>query len=102
LLDASGHEMLLVPQVLYEYWVVATRPTDVNGLGLEPSHVRQLISDWLEIFTLLRDERGVFRFWQELVTRQNIRGKTGHDARLIAAMQRQKVYRKICQRSGGQ
>jgi len=25
-LDANGHECVVVPQVLYEYWVVATRP----------------------------------------------------------------------------
>jgi len=25
------HELCLVPQVLYEYWVVATRPTSENG-----------------------------------------------------------------------
>ena len=31
LLGKSGHEMALVPQVIYEYWVVATRPTDVNA-----------------------------------------------------------------------
>jgi len=56
-LDASGHEMILVPQVLDEYWVVATRPAEVNGLGLDAAHVDQMISDWLDFFTLLRDER---------------------------------------------
>lgn len=25
-LAVSGHELIVVPQVLYEYWVVATRP----------------------------------------------------------------------------
>lgn len=29
-----GDQPAIVPQVLYEYWVVATRPTSQNGLGL--------------------------------------------------------------------
>jgi predicted nucleic acid-binding protein len=90
-LGVIGHDIVLVPQVLYEYWVVATRPVDVNGLGLEPSVVDKLISDWLEFFTLLRDERGIFSIWRELVSLQNVRGKTAHDTRLVAAMQRHAV-----------
>ena len=30
----GGHELVLVPQVLYEFWVVATRSERQNGLGL--------------------------------------------------------------------
>ena len=33
-LDSAGLELCLVPQVLYEYWAVATRPPSANGLGL--------------------------------------------------------------------
>ena len=87
-LAANGHEMILVPQVLYEYWVVATRPAEVNGLGLDAARADQLISEWLNVFTLLRDERKVFRFWRELVTRHDVKGKNAHDARIVAAMQR--------------
>jgi len=29
----QGHELRIVPQVLYEYWAVATRPASQNGLG---------------------------------------------------------------------
>ena len=28
LLDERGHECVIVPQVIYEYWVVATRPLE--------------------------------------------------------------------------
>ena len=32
-----GGKLCLVPQNLYEFWVVATRPTNVNGFGpIEP------------------------------------------------------------------
>lgn len=88
---ALGLEGVLVPQVLYEFWTVATRPTAVNGLGLDPAQVRVLIDDWTALFPLLRDERGVFPRWYDLVTTGDVKGKQAHDARLVAAMQRHGV-----------
>jgi predicted nucleic acid-binding protein len=32
-LISVGHECVITPQVLIEFWVVATRPLEVNGLG---------------------------------------------------------------------
>ena len=32
-LESVQHDKALCAQVLIEYWVVATRPRDVNGLG---------------------------------------------------------------------
>lgn len=32
-LVSEGHKLHIVPQNLYEFWVVCTRPTAVNGLG---------------------------------------------------------------------
>jgi len=87
-LQGDGHELCFVPQVLYEYWVVVTRPASENGLGMPPAEVHKAIDMWLELFTLLRDERGVFSLWRELVLQHGVRGKNAHDARLIAAMKR--------------
>lgn len=87
-LDSDGHEGVIVPQVLYEYWVVATRPAAVNGLGMDLASVEASLSKWLSVFRLLRDERGIFGFWRELVTNHQVQGKNAHDARLVAAMQR--------------
>lgn len=91
LLHANEHELVLVPQVLYESWVVATRPRTVNGLGLDSAQVDRMLSEWIELFTLLRDERKVFRFWRELVSSHDVCGKNAHDARLVAAMLRHGV-----------
>ena len=82
------HELCLVPQVLYEYWVVVTRPVADNGLGMPPSEVDKIVDLWLDRFTLCRDERGVFSIWRELVRQHNAKGKSAHDARLVAAMRR--------------
>ncbi len=55
-----GDQPAIVPQVLYEYWVVATRPTAQNGLGLTPTSARQAIDEFLKSIVLLGDEQGIF------------------------------------------
>ncbi len=35
ILHEQGHDGVIVPQVLYEYWGVATRPLVNNGLGVD-------------------------------------------------------------------
>ncbi len=90
-LESAGHELCLVPQVIYEYWVVVTRPAKENGLGMPPVDAERAVSLWLEIFTLLRDERGIFANWRELVVRHEVKGKLAHDTRLVAAMTRHSI-----------
>lgn len=86
-----GDQPVVVPQVLYEYWVVATRPVLQNGLGLSPANARIAIDEFLISIVLLRDERGIFDNWLTNVTDLSISGKRAHDARLLAAMQRHGV-----------
>ncbi len=86
-LHAHGQECAIVPQVLYEYWVVATRPVNVNGLGMETGVVEQALEKWATLVKLHRDERGVFGYWRDLVSAHEVKGKNAHDARLVAAMQ---------------
>jgi len=90
-LDLHGHECVIVPQVIYEYWVVATRPLVNNGLGMAVDIADQAIASWATVFRLLLDERGVFQLWRGLVTGNDVKGKTAHDARLVAAKQRHGV-----------
>ncbi len=33
-LESDGETIFIIPQILVEFWVVATRPIDVNGLGM--------------------------------------------------------------------
>ena len=83
--------LCLVPQVIYEFWVAATRPVEVNGLGIRVPQAELMVKELLRDFVLLKDERGVFGNWQSLVVDYVIQGKTAHDARLVAAMQRHNV-----------
>jgi len=87
--------LVIVPQVLYEFWVVATKPTNSPrpGLGLSHDEARALVTRFTEFFRLLRDERRVFENWIQLVYDYKVSGRAGHDARLVAAMQRHDIDR---------
>jgi predicted nucleic acid-binding protein len=89
----ARESLCIVPQILYEFWVVATRPIDVNGLGMTASQAQADIAKIVTRFRLMRDERGVYKRWEVLVTALGVVGKNAHDARLVAAMQRHGVTR---------
>lgn len=55
-----GHVPCLLPQSIYEFWVVATRPLNVNGLGMSPDEAREEVDSMLSLFPLLQDERAIF------------------------------------------
>jgi predicted nucleic acid-binding protein len=85
---ADGHELRIVPQVLYEYWSVATRPIEQNGLGFATDVVDADIQQFSRVFSVLRDERGILEPWRTIAAAHNVQGKQAHDVRLVAAMQR--------------
>ncbi|MBA4105430.1 MAG: PIN domain nuclease [Pirellula sp.] len=87
-LAASGHELVLVPQVLYEYWVVATRPAANNGLGMTADEAAADLDKFCARFVVMLDVDSIFEAWRDLVSRYAIVGKKAHDARLVAAMVR--------------
>jgi len=87
-LEEAGHELRLVPQNLYEYWVVATRQVKNNGLGFSSGQVDGYLQSFTALFPLLKDERTIFEHWRKLVTEHEVHGKPAHDTRLVAAMQR--------------
>lgn len=82
------HELRTVPQVLYEFWAVATRPVENNGLGLSVATVDMQLRLYQTLFPTLRDERGILLRWQTLALESSVVGKQTHDARLVAAMYR--------------
>lgn len=87
-LRAGGHSPTLVPQCLYELWAVATRPVEVNGMGLSVEDALTKLQIAKRMFQVLRDERAILPRWLELVETYQVTGKPSHDARLVAAMLR--------------
>jgi predicted nucleic acid-binding protein len=86
LLRSKGHRICIVPQNLYEFWVVATRPIENNGLALTPSQADRITSRIARVCLLLRDPPELYDEWRRLVLANNVSGKNAHDARLVAAM----------------
>jgi predicted nucleic acid-binding protein len=90
-LDAGNHHLVVVPQNLYEFWAVATRTVQANGLGHSTDNASALIGRICGLFRLLRDERTIYESWLTLVEQHRITGVNSYDARLVAAMQRHGV-----------
>lgn len=85
-LSQEGHRLHVVPQNLYEFWVVCTRPVSVNGLGKTAPEAVAELSGIKSLFLFAEDTPAVFTTWEQIVTSIPVIGKNGHDARLVAAM----------------
>jgi predicted nucleic acid-binding protein len=85
-LIASGHRMRLTPQVLIEFWAVATRPADKNGLGWTTSRTEIEIDALTSRFGMLGDRNAILPIWRSLVSTHEVKGKNAHDARIAAVM----------------
>ena len=86
-------EVVIVPQSLYEFWAVATRSQDVNGLGMDIARVRQWIATFQRMFCLLSEPPEIVRTWAALVEQHAIKGFRAHDARYVAMMQLRGIQR---------
>ena len=87
-LQRRGETLAIVPQNLYEFWVICTRPagSPQNGLGLSVEQAHTERSKALSLFTFFPDNAAVYTEWERLVVSHQVKGKTAHDARLVAAM----------------
>ncbi len=99
-LTASGATLLVASQNLIEFWVVATRPVSVNGLGLTPAQTALELANFQIAFNLLPDVAAIFTHWQRIVTTNAVQGKQAHDVRLVAIMKAHGI-RKILTFNGG-
>lgn len=88
---AKGDNIFITPQILIEFWAVATRPIDVNGLGWSSTLTETEIQELRLQFPMLEDQPGLFPAWLQLVKQYDIQGKKVHDARLVAIMQTHNV-----------
>jgi predicted nucleic acid-binding protein len=86
LLLVQPDEPVLVPQNLYEFWVVCTRPVAQNGLGFSPQQAHAELSRLRTLYPLLDDTAALLPQWEQLVSQYQVVGKNAHDARLVAAM----------------
>ena len=85
-LNTRGEDLCVVPQVLYEFWTVCTRPAGANGLGMTTAEAHAEQTKALSLFALLPDTAAIFPEWQRLVVQHDAKCRNAHDARLVAAM----------------
>jgi predicted nucleic acid-binding protein len=85
-LNRRQQRMCIVPQVLYEFWAVCTRPPGENGLGMSTPNATAEQTKVISLFTFVPDSPAIFAEWQRLVAQYDVKGKNSHDARLVTAM----------------
>ncbi|MBO1056271.1 MAG: PIN domain-containing protein [Dolichospermum sp. JUN01] len=85
-LKKQGYLLCIIPQNIIEFWAVATRPLDKNGLGLSITQAEEESEKLKKIFILELDTPQIFTEWESLVIKYQVMGKQVHDARLAAAM----------------
>ena len=83
---ARGEELLLAPQVVMEFWSVATRPKDVNGYGWTAAETEIEVANLMAQFSLLPETSAVFAEWLRLVGVRGTIGKQVHDAHIVALL----------------
>jgi predicted nucleic acid-binding protein len=85
-LIAQGATVYVTAQNVIEFWSVATRPVDANGLGWSVEAAAQEVERIMALFPSLDDTPAVFAHWQTLVAAHRVIGRRVHDARLVAVM----------------
>ena len=96
----ENHDVFITAQNIIEFWAVATRPVEVNGLGWNPERARCEVAALLEKFPLLPDHPDIFPNWIRLVQDIPVFGKRVHDARLVAVMKTNAVEHLLIFNSG--
>jgi predicted nucleic acid-binding protein len=82
----QGDQLSVVAQNLIEFWAVATRPRESNGLGLSIAETAAHVTSFQQTFKLFLDTPAIFPEWERLVQAHLVSGRQSHDARLVAAM----------------
>jgi predicted nucleic acid-binding protein len=92
-LRRKGEVLCIIPQNLYEFWVVVTRPAAQNGLGMSPTQAQSELSRLKALFSLLDETPAILPQWEQLVAQHQVSGKNAHDAHLVAAMMVHRISR---------
>ena len=94
-LRRRSHVPAVCAQVLIEYWVVATRPVDVNGFGLSVADAVQDLRYICNSLSCLPEPPDIARRWRDIAEQYGVQGLKAHDARLVALMQAHNITRLV-------
>ncbi len=85
-LRSRGEELHVLAQNLYEFWAIATRSPEYNGLGLSIAEAQVEMEKIKSLFRFLADVPAIYPQWERLVSQHAVIGRNAHDARIAAAM----------------
>ena len=85
-LIAEGQNCLITPQVIGEYFSVATWSVSSNGLGWEFKKGQVERDQWLSRCALIPETNEIFPIWLRLIDEYRVTGRKIFDYRLIAVM----------------
>jgi predicted nucleic acid-binding protein len=86
-LESQGDSVYITAQNLIEFWALATRPLEANGLGMTPMQASAIAQKIEAGFALLMETPTVFPIWKRLADLHSIVGRQVYDTRLVAVMQ---------------
>ncbi len=85
------NNLWITAQIAREFLVVATRPTEVNGLGLSTDDALKNIDEFRRFVQMAPEEKPSLQYLIELVRKYKITGKKIHDAAIVATMQATRI-----------
>ena len=80
------HSVFVCAQNIAEFWNVASRPADRNGLEFSHEEVFQEVNEIESFLMLLPDIPAIYPAWKNLVRDHRVQGVKVYDARLVAIM----------------
>lgn len=88
----SDEELVICPQVIYEFYAVATRPVEARGgLGMSGERALSQIQKFHANYLFINDSENLFNVWLQLLQKYNSLGTSAHDTRLVAFMKSQNI-----------
>lgn len=82
----AAEDLCVAGQNFVEFWNVATRPVENNGLGQTTKVADQVLKELEQAFARLPEPAEIYERWRELVVHFGVSGVKVHDARLVAFM----------------
>jgi predicted nucleic acid-binding protein len=85
-LKQEGDVLFVTAQNLIEFWAVATRPIQSNGLGWNRERSLRELQEIRVMFPVIVETDRILEEFFSLVQNTEVAGKRTHDARLVAVM----------------
>jgi predicted nucleic acid-binding protein len=96
----AGEPVYFTLQNISEFWNVATRPIENNGLGFSVTLTLSEVEKIERFLTILPESPDAYGEWKRLVVKHNVIGSKVHDAKLVAAMNVHGIHRMLTFNTG--